>query len=329
MSDLFRHPDFLLESLRSRSAVRDDKVFLRWLLILFVALLLTCSIGLAQQDPLYSQYINNPVLINPAYAGSTTDLAASAMYRKQWAGFEGSPVTMNANAHMALHNNRMGTGLIILQDKLGTDRTTEVTALYSYHLPLNEQITLSFGLQGGIINYYSDNSSLQINPADTKFANLSEWKPNLGTGLIVRSDNFFVSLSVPKLLKASSTINQNTTSLYNQHFYALGAYSFQVSPRLKLKPWILTRLVGGAPAAIDYGASLKIDDSYSVGLFTRNFDTYGFLAQLNLGEHLRLGYVFELPTKQSVGTQFTTHEFTLGVRLGVLSYHDLNAIRNF
>ncbi|MCC6836272.1 MAG: type IX secretion system membrane protein PorP/SprF [Cytophagales bacterium] len=298
-------------------------------LILYVLLLPICSFSVAQQDPLYSQYINNPTLINPAYAGSTTDLAASAVYRKQWAGFEGSPVTMNANAHMALHNNRMGTGLIILQDKVGTDKTTEVTAMYSYHLPLNEQITLSFGLQGGIINYYSDNSDLQINPADTKFANISEWKPNLGTGIIVRSDKFFVSLSVPKLLKASSTIDQNTTSLYNQHFYAMGAYVFPLSYRLKLKPWVMARLVGGAPASADYGASLKIDDSYSFGLFTRNFDTYGFLAQFNLGDHLRVGYVFELPTNQSVGTQFTTHELTLGIRLGVLSFHDLATIRDF
>ncbi|HCZ36045.1 MAG TPA: hypothetical protein DHV26_08980, partial [Cytophagales bacterium] len=28
--------------------------------------------AMAQQDPLYSQYINNPLLINPAYTGSTT-----------------------------------------------------------------------------------------------------------------------------------------------------------------------------------------------------------------------------------------------------------------
>ena len=32
MPDLFRHSDFLLKILRSRNVVRDDKVFLRWLL---------------------------------------------------------------------------------------------------------------------------------------------------------------------------------------------------------------------------------------------------------------------------------------------------------
>lgn len=297
-------------------------------LVFSVAFLLSLA-SMAQQDPLYSQYIINPLIINPAYSGITTDLNAAVMYRKQWAGFEGSPVTMNANAHMALSNNRMGAGVIILQDQIGTDKTTEVTLTYGYHLPLNKEITLSFGLQGGVINYKSDYSDVKFNPADIKFTNQSEWKPNLGTGLIMRSEKFMVGFSVPKLLKATSTIDQYSTSLYNQHVYALGAYVFQLSYRIKLKPWILARMVKGAPASFDYGATMKIDDSYSLGLFTRNFETYGALAQINLGDHLRFAYVFELPTKKSVGTQYTTHELTLGVRLSVLNFHDLETIRNF
>ena len=289
-----------------------------------------CSVtAMAQQDPLYSQYINNLLLINPAYSGSTTDLNLSAMYRKQWVGFDGSPATFNANGHIALSNNRMGAGLIVLQDKIGSDKTSEVTFTYGYHIPLNNDLTLSFGLQGGAINYYSDYSDLKINPADSKFTNQSVWKPNLGTGFILKNENFLISFSVPKLLKANSTVEQVSTSLYNQHAYALGAYVFQLSHRIKVKPWVLARMVSGAQTSLDYGASIKVDDSYSLGLFTRNFETYGTFAQINLGDHLRFAYVFELPTKNSVGTQFTTHELTLGVRLSVLGFHDLNVIKNF
>ena len=82
--------------------------------------------AMAQQDPLYSQYINNLLLINPAYSGSTSDLNLSAMYRKQWVGYEGSPATFNANGHIALSNNRMGAGLIVLQDKIGSDKTSVI-----------------------------------------------------------------------------------------------------------------------------------------------------------------------------------------------------------
>lgn len=297
------------------------------LLTLFVFFF--CVTAMAQQDPLYSQYINNLLVINPAYSGSTTDLNMSAMYRKQWVGFEGSPATFNATGHIALSNNRMGAGLIVLQDKIGSDKTSEITFTYGYHLPLNNEMTLSFGLQGGAINYYSDYSDLKVNPADSKFTNQSVWKPNFGTGFILKNEKFLVGFSVPKLLKANSTVEQLSTSLYNQHGYALGAYVFQVSYRMKLKPWVLARMIKGAPASLDYGASVKIDDSYSLGFFTRNFETYGTFAQINFGDHLRFAYVFELPTKNSVGTQFTTHELTMGVRLSTLSFHDLDKIRNF
>lgn len=296
-------------------------------LLIFVTLISVSAV--AQQDPLYSQYMMNPFIINPAYAGYTTDLNASVMYRKQWAGFDGSPITMNANAHISLDKNKMGAGLIVLQDQIGSDKNTEVTFAYSYHLPLTNTMKLSFGLQGGVINYHSDYSDLQVTAGDAKFSNISEWKPNLGAGLLLHNEKFMVGLSVPKMLKASTTVESLSTSLYNQHLYVYGAYLAQLTYRIKLKPWILMRAVSGAPLAIDYALSMKIDDSYTIGIFSRNLNTYGFLMQLNLGDNFRMGYVFELPTAKSVGTRYSTHEVTLGIRMGVLSFHDLLAVKNF
>jgi type IX secretion system PorP/SprF family membrane protein len=201
--------------------------------------------------------------------------------------------------------------------------------IYGYHLPLSTDLKLSFGLQGGLINYQTDYSDVTFNPADGKFVNQSEWKPNLGTGLILRSEKFMVGLSVPKLLKTTTVIEEYSTSLYNQHAYALAAYVFQLSYRIKVKPWVMVRMVSGAPVSLDYAASLKVDDSYSLGLFTRNLNTFGTFAQINLGDNIRFAYAFELPTGKSVGTQFTTHEVTLGVRFGLLNFHDLTTIRNF
>ncbi|MBX2956974.1 MAG: type IX secretion system membrane protein PorP/SprF [Cyclobacteriaceae bacterium] len=55
-----------------------------------------------QQDPLYAQYLNNPFVLNPAYAGQSTVLSASLQYRTQWAQFEGNPVTATLTGHMRL-----------------------------------------------------------------------------------------------------------------------------------------------------------------------------------------------------------------------------------
>lgn len=41
-------------------------------------LLVSTHTGFCQQDPLYAQYINNPFVLNPAYAGFTNDLNVNA-----------------------------------------------------------------------------------------------------------------------------------------------------------------------------------------------------------------------------------------------------------
>ena len=40
----------------------------------------------AQQDPMYSMYMFNQLVLNPAYAGSREMLSATAISRRQWTG---------------------------------------------------------------------------------------------------------------------------------------------------------------------------------------------------------------------------------------------------
>jgi len=298
--------------------------------ILFGVLLMTWVTSVGQQDPLYSQYLFNPFIINPAYAGYSKDLTALAAYRLQWAGYDGSPVTMNASGHVALADNRMGLGLVVLLDKLGSDRTTTLQASYAYHLLLNKGMRVSFGLNGGVVNYKTDYSDLIIDETDPKFQQtISEFKPTVGAGVIFSTDHLYLGISVPKMLKATTEVGESNVVLYNQHAYAHLAYVFVLTQRLKLKPFILARAVQGSSVNADFGAALHADDAYTIGFFTRSLNTYGFLAKLNLGDMLRFGYVFELPTNQSVGAQYTTHEFTLGIRMRLLRFHDLVAVADF
>lgn len=293
-------------------------------------LFIGCSLSAwAQQDPLYSQYLTTPLLINPAYTGYSRNLSGSVAYRKQWAGFDGSPETVNAAGHIALADNRMGLGLIMLQDKIGSDNTTEMQFTYGYHVPLRNDLQLSFGLQGGMINYRTDYSSLTINPDDPKFSNQSEWHPTIGAGMMVSSEKFLFSISMPKMLKRSTDADSIATGLYNRNFYAMGAYVWQMNYRLKFKPWVLLRGEPNAPLSYDAGIAMTADNSYTLGLFTRDLGTLGFMAQIELGDHFRIGYVFELPTGESVGTRFTTHEFMIGAQMRLFRFHDLTGIRNF
>lgn len=298
--------------------------------IIMLFLLPVMYTGFSQQDPIYSQYLVNPFVINPAYAGFSRDFSGMATYRKQWIGLDGAPITFNVTGHIALAENKMGVGFIVLSDQIGSNNNTEVQATYAYHVMLDNYKRLSFGIQGGMVNFQSSYADLTINPNDPKFqSSINEKVPTFGAGLIYSTERFYGGVSVPKLLNSTTSLDGVEVSLYNRQAYAFGAYIFTMSPRIKLKPYMMVRYTDGPPINADVGVSLIGDDSYSFGLFTRSLSTFGFLGRINIGDTMRIGYVFELPTNQSIGSSFVSHEITVGFRVKALRFHDTLMILDF
>jgi hypothetical protein len=88
-------------------------------------------------------------------------------------------------------------------------------------------------------------------------------------------------------------------------------------------------MVSGAPASIDLNASVILYENYQAGVLTRDFNTYGLFLQGIFKNSFRLGYVFEVPTANSVGTNFTTHEITLGFRMNLFTFHENSSAISF
>lgn len=292
---------------------------------------LVATVALGQQDPLYTQYINNPFVLNPAYAGTTSNLNASLSYRKQWAGFEGSPATINANGHLSLQDNTMGAGLMIVSDKIGVTSTHEIYGSYAYRISVGEAKKLSFGLQAGIINFRTKNASLTLqDPGDPAFAaETSESKPGIGAGVMLTSDRFLIGVSVPRMLSTRTAVGETDFTYYTQHVYVMASAVFFLNERIRFKPSVLAKMVQGAPASFDVNAALILYEKYTAGIVTRNLSTYGVFMQALIRDSFRFGYAMEIPTGRSVGSQFSTHEITLGVCLNVLRFHNSVGITTF
>lgn len=298
--------------------------------LLPLMLLVVSFPAIAQQDPIYAQYMLNPQLINPAYVGVPNNLNINASYRAQWLGIEGQPNTFNLNGNISLLGNKAGAGFTLSHDQIGNTKNTEFNAAFAYKLDLGRDRTLSFGMQAGVLNYRIDNSALTIYDADDQAFTENEngTKLNLGAGLILTGQDFLLGLSVPRMLPAKFKVGETEFELYNQHYYLFGAYVFYLTPQVKFKPTALLRAVNGAPASADVGANLIFNSIHTAGVFTRNFKTYGILLQTLYRTKFRIGYVFELPVNGSVGTNFTTHEITLGIRLSALRFHE-DTLTNF
>ncbi len=287
------------------------------LTMLLVAVSLTCF---AQQDPINALYINNPITINPAYAGANGMLNAGVQYRTQWAGLESNPTTFNFNSHMSILNDKAGVGLMVLQDRIGETKSTGFNTMYAYKIRF-KWATMSFGMQAGFTRYVSDPTMLTIRDnGDPSFNPIRVTNFNIGSGLLFKGEQWLAGISAPRMLPASVSKFGTTINLYDQNYYLFGSYGFFLSEKFRIRPSVLLRAAKGVPLSADVSTSLVVQEHYSMGLFTRSLKTYGaqFIAVIN---DVKLGYVFELPGSSASGLNFASHEFMLTLSMGVMSYH--------
>lgn len=289
--------------------------------------LLICGVlkSHAQQDPLYAQYMNNQLVINPAYTGINNVLNASMSHRAQWTGLEGAPATTALSAHSSFFGNKVGGGVLLVRDKVGSTTNTQFNLSGSYKIESGENI-FSFGLQTGIINIRVNNDELLIrDPNDPLFAeNESFTKFNFGAGIAMKAPRYYLGLSIPRLVNNKQEFGNIQTQVYQRHVYFAAGYIYHLGVDLALKPSVLLKAVPDSPLSVDYNASIVLRDKLTAGIISRNFQTYGLLAQLNINDNFRAGYIFEVPTNQSVGAQFTTHEISIMLDLEIFDYHFLS-----
>src|SRR6186713_308497 len=73
----------------------------------------------AQQQPLFTQYMFNGLVLNPAYTGSHESMTLTASGRRQWAGISGAPQTEVLSMHTPLGFSRSAAGGILMHDNIG------------------------------------------------------------------------------------------------------------------------------------------------------------------------------------------------------------------
>ena len=74
---------------------------------LLLALLAVSGSAAAQQDAMFTHYMNNTIAVNPAYAGTRDARTITGIHRSQWVGFDGAPITQTLTMHTPLANRKM------------------------------------------------------------------------------------------------------------------------------------------------------------------------------------------------------------------------------
>jgi type IX secretion system PorP/SprF family membrane protein len=307
--------------------------------IIFFLVIELLSFG--QQLPIYSQYLYNKFLINPAVAGSEGYTSINLTARQQWAGLEGAPQTFslsfqtrflkkgytlkttksNRQIFRPKTDARVGLGGSVFSNRSGLVQRTGFQFSYAYHLWLQSATQLSLGLS--FTGYYFRINEKNLIMEDPNEPLLND---NLLNGIFVPDATFGVYLlnrkydfgfSAEQLFGAIAKIGNDAYSNYkmSRHFYLFGSYIFEYGSNIGIKPSVLLKMSEQLKPQADIGLNIILNESFWAGL---SYRTSGAIIG-NVGvryANMYIGYAVDFTLQEIQRITYGTHEINLAWKFG-------------
>jgi type IX secretion system PorP/SprF family membrane protein len=188
-------------------------------------LFLIGNLTFGQQLPLYSQYLYNKFLINPAVAGSDGYTSINLTAREQWVGYYGAPRTFSfsaqtrmlkksyilkqsnvrRNSYRPKTDGKVGLGGYIFSDKNGLIQRTGFQASYAYHMWLQNSTQFSMGLAFTGYHYKINDKEINFEDPDEPLLNdnlrRGIFVPDVSFGAYLLNADFSIGFSADQLQK--------------------------------------------------------------------------------------------------------------------------------
>ncbi len=280
-------------------------------------LVILISKGLkAQQDPQFTQFFFNRVMINPAAVGSGEDLCATLIARNQWTGFSGAPFTglLTVDAPLrGLIRRDLGAGITLFNDRIGFFNNFGMRVSGSYGIQGVGPGTLRVGFDIGFLNQSVDaNWVPPMSLSDNSLPeNVSNMALDMGLGVYYHAENFYAGMSALHLPQSRLA---DVNVQMKRHYFVTGGYTFRGvfdNPDLDIQPNILIK-TEFASIQMDINTNLIYQQRFWGGLSYRLEDAlalnFGYKHAINDKSHFLLGYSYDLTTSRILNYSSGSHE---------------------
>ncbi|SMD18145.1 type IX secretion system membrane protein, PorP/SprF family [Pedobacter nyackensis] len=270
----------------------------------------------AQIKPLAAAFYQNQYLINPAMAGLEGGISFDLSYRKQ---LNSVPGALTEQALTGTYSfNKAAVGLNVYNERAGLLKRTRVVGSYAYHLKLNEEDKLHFGLSVGVLNEKVDESSIKGEATDVNIGRFNE------RGAVVDGD--FGAAYTGKgmtvqgaILNLNNFLNRDKRNQINYStFFTALSYKFNMGKEygdVGLEPKLCYRGVKEADGILDAGVNVTFaQDRFNVfGLYHSSENaTFGFGIKY---KRLSLSGIYSSVPHAFSGYTNGDFELGLGIRL--------------
>jgi len=314
-------------------------------LLSLIVLSFLSGASLAQQVPMYSQYIMNGFLINPSFAGRDGYTTITLTTREQWVGLDQAPATYAASFQTRLLKNsyiskatsvrkklirptkggNVGLGGYVFSDHNGIMRRTGFQLIYAYHIPMKQiggfPSDLALGLAFTGYQFAINTEHLIFDP-DDPFLNSydrSVFIPDFNFGASFTTAKYYAGFAMTNLLRGSLMFADTTAINRNElgHFFLTGGYKFELAPDWTLEPsaFLKSSDMFSRSFQADITARVYFRNDYWAGLSWRTNDALIVLAGFKY-DRFHFGYAVDIALTDIRRQSFGTHEITLAVKFG-------------
>jgi type IX secretion system PorP/SprF family membrane protein len=293
-------------------------------LILGFALLASTFYAEAQQDPQYSQYMFNSLVINPAYAGYKGTLNASGLYRNQWLDVPGGPVTQSLVLDGSFYNDQIGLGLSVVKDKIGLQEQSTAYLNFAYKLTVGDGATLAFGMGAGVGQYKFNGGQAQYDdPNDPTLAigSAAFTSPDIRAGIHYSTDKFYAGFSSTNLI--SSFLNNGQTAKdaivrQGRHFFLTAGYLIKEDTKGPTNLDINNFFLLGEKVWLgaSYRTSVNLLNKKGVVGNVKSPDALVGMIEVFATDGVRIGYAYDYSLSALKGFDNGSHEISLGITFG-------------
>ncbi|MEX1002761.1 MAG: PorP/SprF family type IX secretion system membrane protein [Crocinitomicaceae bacterium] len=294
-----------------------------------VILILTSLHLTAQNRVSYSQYMHNHQVFNPAFVEESTNLGGSVLYRNQWMGIEGTPVSFIGDVFYGFRGHNFDVQF--LHDQITVFKHLEIGASYSYSVNLGRYTRMAMGIKASFNQQTANYNELSyFDGGDPSLSGtVKQIGVNFGAGLFVRNKNWHVGLGAPYLFNNGNVSPQSTMfgDMTYQHFFLTGGYRFVNDRDFQFYPTTLIKWTKGSPLTVSLDMNFLFRNRFWGSAGYRIDHTIILSAGIILWKNFKVVYSYDLGLGKVNRLGGMTHEVSLGY--GISLFKDSFEKRKF
>ena len=306
----------------------------------------------AQQFPIYSQYMMNSFLLNPAVAGHEGYTAANLTVREQWLGLKDAPSTYAISGQTRLLKNsyisrgksvrrrqramsrsgRVGLGAYIYNDVNGAISKTGISFTYAYHLTLRRS-EVSMGGSIKTFQYKIDKTKIRVETQDN-LLDLTDPKAFItdsDLGGYYSDRNIYAGLSIQNLFESFFNLNNREGAGFKleRQYLAMAGYRYDMIDFLFVEPSFLLKFSENVVAQLDMNLKFYFKQDYWAGISYRTGSGSRISSESTQGrgssliimagarvDRFYFGYAFDYSFSSIRSRTIGSHELMLAVKFG-------------